>query len=131
VRVLTAWPGSDELTKPYLGYVTKPLPIATVENFSAEQMMNARDEANSYDMAMIFSTKYEPASGFLIRLPFWEALQKRYFDYHSDVPPAFAAEMLQGRIVWQEKRGGQWAAVLLMDRAVNASVSSPRQLASN
>jgi 4-amino-4-deoxy-L-arabinose transferase-like glycosyltransferase len=130
-EVLTAWPASDELTKPYLGYVAKPLPVVTIENFSAEQIMVARESANSYDMAMIFSTKYEPSSGFLIRLPFWEGLQKRYFDYHADVPPAFAAEMLQGRIVWQEKRNGQWAAVLLMDRAVNARATSSDALASN
>jgi 4-amino-4-deoxy-L-arabinose transferase-like glycosyltransferase len=122
VRILTAWPGSDELSKPYLGYVTKPLPIVTIENFSAQQIMTARDAANTYDAAFLFNTKYEPSSGFLIRFPFWEKLQRRYFDYHSDVPPTFAAEMLQGRIVWQEKRGGQWAAVLLMDRAVNAKL---------
>ena len=130
-RVLTAWPGSDELTKPYLGYVAKPLPVVSIENFSAEQIMLARDVANTYDTAFLFSTKYEPGGGFLIRLPFWESLQKRYFDYHSDVPPAFASEMLQGRIVWQEKRGGQWAAILLMDRAVNARASSAPQPASN
>jgi 4-amino-4-deoxy-L-arabinose transferase-like glycosyltransferase len=131
VHVLTAWPASDELTKPYLGYVAKPLPIVTIENFSAGQIMTARDAANTYDTAFLFSTKYEPTAGFLIRLPFWEELQKRYFDYHADVPPAIAAGMLQGRVVWQEKRGGQWAAVLLMDRAVNARASSTRELASN
>ena len=125
VRVLTAWPGSDELTKPYLGYVTKSLPIVTVENFSAEQILTARDGANTYDMAFFFSTKYEPSGGFLIRLPFWEKLQTRYFDYHADVPPAIAAEMLQGRIACQEKRGGQWAAVLTMDRALNARLEGP------
>ncbi len=130
VRVLTAWPASDELTKPYLGYVDKPLAIVRIENFSAEQLVVARELANSYDMVMIFSTKYEPAGGFLIRLPFWETLQKRYFDYHSDVPPAFAAEMLQGRIVWQERRGGQWAAILLMDRALNARASFQGPVAS-
>jgi hypothetical protein len=122
VRVLTAWPGSDELTKPYLGYVTKPLPIVRIENFSASQILAARDAANTYDSAFLFSTKYEPYGGFLIRLPFWEALQKRYFDYHADVPPAFAAEILQGHLVWQERRGGQWTAVLQMDRALNAHV---------
>lgn len=130
VRVLTAWPASDELTKPYLGYVSKPIQMVAIENFSAEQILVARESANSYDMAMIFSTKYEPASGFLIKLPFWEALQKRYFDYHADVPPELAAQMLQGRIVWQEKRQSQWAAVLLMDRAVNARASRPHPLAS-
>jgi 4-amino-4-deoxy-L-arabinose transferase-like glycosyltransferase len=121
-RVLTAWPASDELTKPYLGYVRQPIQIVSIEDFSATQIMAARDQAELYDMALLFSTKYEPSGGFLIRLPFWETLQKRYFDYHTDVPPALAAEMLGGRIVWQQRVGGQWAAILQMDRAVNASL---------
>jgi hypothetical protein len=120
VRVLTAWPGSDELTKPYLGYVTKPLPIVRIEDFSPAQILNARDAADTYDMAFLFSTKYEPSHGFLIRLPYWEALQKRFFDYHVDVTPDTAAEALQGRVVWRANGGGQWAAILLMDRALNA-----------
>jgi 4-amino-4-deoxy-L-arabinose transferase-like glycosyltransferase len=131
VRVLTAWPGSDELTRPYLGYVTKPLPIMSIENFSAPQIMAARDAANAYDTAFLFSTKYEPSGGFVIRLPFWKTLQKRYFDYHEDVPPTFAADMLQGHVAWQERRRGQWAAVLQMDRALNASITSRQNCASN
>jgi 4-amino-4-deoxy-L-arabinose transferase-like glycosyltransferase len=120
VRVLTAWPAADEITKPYLGYVQKPLQIVRIENFSPPQFMAARNAAETYDMALVFSTKYEPSSGFLIRLPFWEALQKRYFDYHVDVPPATAAEMLQGHIVFHAEHNGQWVAILQMDRALNA-----------
>lgn len=119
-RVLTAWPGSDELTRPYLGYASHPLPAVSIENFSAPQILAARDAANDYDMAFLFSTKYEPSSGLLIHSPLWERLQRKYFGYHTDVPPEVAAEMLQGHIVWQERRGGQWAAILLMDRALNA-----------
>ncbi|MGZ4815550.1 MAG: glycosyltransferase, partial [Terriglobales bacterium] len=121
-RVLTAWPASDELTKPYLGYVHQPLQVVSIENFSAVQLMAAPDQADLYDTALLFSTKYEPQGGFLIRLRFWEQLQKRYFDYHQDVPPAVAAEMLGGRIVWQQRAGGQWAAILQMERAVNAEL---------
>jgi hypothetical protein len=121
-RVLTAWPASDELTKPYLGYVTRPLQVVQIEDFSAEQILAARDNAELYDTAFIFSTKYEPSNGFLLKLPFWERLQRQYFDYHSDVPALAAAEMLGGRIVWEERRGGQWAAVLEFDRAVNAQL---------
>ena len=119
-RVLTAWPASDELTKPYLGYVSQPIQIVRIEDFSDTQIMAARDEAELYDTALLFSTKYEPSGGFLIRLPFWEKLQKSYFDYHVDVPPSVAAAMLGGSVVWQQKHGGQWAAILQMDRAVNA-----------
>ena len=119
-RVLTAWPGSDELTKPYLGYVSRPIQVVAIENFSPPQIMAARDQAELYDSAFVFSTKYEPTGGFLIRLPFWEELQKRYFDYHLDVSPLATAAMLGGRIVWQQKQDGQWAAILEFDRAVNA-----------
>jgi 4-amino-4-deoxy-L-arabinose transferase-like glycosyltransferase len=122
VRVLTAWPGSDELTKPYLGYVANQVPIVRIEDFSATEIMKAREAANTYDMVFMFSTKYEPSHGFLIRLPYWEALQKRFFGYHVDVSPSLAAQLLQGRIVWRGQSGGQWAAILLMDRALNASV---------
>jgi hypothetical protein len=124
-RVLTAWPASDELTKPYLGYVQKPLPILRIDDFSTPEIMAARDAANTFDVALLFSTKYEPRSGFLVRLPFWESLQKRYFEYHVDVPPAVAAELLQGRIVFQSESSGQWIAVLQMDRALNAQLSRP------
>jgi hypothetical protein len=120
VRILTAWPGSDELTKPYLGYVSHPVQIVRIENFSLPQILAAREAANTYDMAFLFSTKYEPVGGFLIRLPFWRALQQRFFDYHEDVSPELAAEMLQGRIVYRQSSGGQWLAILLMNRALNA-----------
>ena len=121
-RVLTAWPASDELTKPYLGYVTRPIPIVRIDDFSLPQIIAARDQGDLYDSALLFSTKYEPTSGFLIRLPLWEELQKGYFDYHSDLPPTAAAEMLGGRIAWEKKRDGQWAAVLQMDHAVDAQL---------
>ena len=119
-RVLTAWPGSDELTKPYLGYVNRPIEIVVIENFSPLPIMAARDQAELYDTAFVFSTKYEPSGGFLIRLPFWEELQKRYFDYHEDLSPMATSAMLGGRIVWQQRQGGQWAAILEFDRAVDA-----------
>lgn len=121
-RVLTAWPVTDEITKPYLGYVTRPIEVVAIENFSLEQIMAATQQAELYDTALIFSTKYEPAGGFLIRLPLWERLQKRYFDYHSDLPASVVAEMLGGRIVWQQSVRGQWAAIVEFDRAVDASL---------
>src|SRR5271157_4144284 len=33
-RVLTAWPASDELGRPFLGYVKQPLSVVRIENFS-------------------------------------------------------------------------------------------------
>ena len=42
-RVLTAWPASDELSRPYLGYVTRPMRVVRIEDFAAEQVMSAAD----------------------------------------------------------------------------------------
>ena len=33
-RVLTAWPASDEITRPWLGYITRPMRMVRIENFS-------------------------------------------------------------------------------------------------
>ena len=59
-RVLTAWPASDELTRPYLGYVTRPMQVVRIEDFTAEQLFAASDLRSKFDVALVFSTKYEP-----------------------------------------------------------------------
>src|SRR6185437_17170958 len=59
-RVLTAWPASDELSRPYLGYVKKPVQVVRIEDFTAEQLLSAADARDQYDVALVFSTKYQP-----------------------------------------------------------------------
>lgn len=120
VRVLTAWPGTDELTKPYLGYVNASLPVLPLENFSAPQVFAAARDTSTFDLAYVFSTKYEaPAQSALLR--WWERLQEPVFDYHRDLPPEVIARAFRGRIVWQKERKGQWAAIIVVERAENAS----------
>ncbi len=41
--VLTAWPASDELTRPFLGYVSHPARIIRIEDFRLKQLMSAAD----------------------------------------------------------------------------------------
>src|SRR6266481_564575 len=40
-RVLTAWPASDEISQPYLGYVRRPLRVVRIEDFTTEEVMSA------------------------------------------------------------------------------------------
>lgn len=117
-RVLTAWPASDELRRPYLGYVKAPLAVVRIENFSLEQVQLAQRSAEPFDVALLFSTKYETPRR--IRWESWERQQKRFFDFHQDLPPELAARMLGGEIVWQERRGGEWVAVVDFKRPQNA-----------
>ena len=74
-RVLTAWPASDEMTRPFLGYVEQPMDVIRVENFSEVEMQRAAQAARQFDVAFVFSTKWQPPRPILRALPFGEALQ--------------------------------------------------------
>ena len=124
-HVLTAWPASDELTRPYLGYITRPMQVVRIEHFAAEQLMSAADaRANDlrtdFQVALVFSTKYEPAHPMLENWRLWQQWKARFFDYHIDVPPPVAAQILGGDVVYNQSRKGQWIAVIEIEQAVNA-----------
>ena len=53
-RVLTAWPASDELTRPFLGYVTRPMQVVRIENFALEEVMGAADARDQFEVALVF-----------------------------------------------------------------------------
>ena len=124
-RVLTAWPASDEISRPYLGYVHRPLPVVRIEDFTAEQVMAAAQERSRYDVALVFSTKYEPVHPILPRWRVWENLKERFFGFHHDLPPIIAAQLLGGHIVYQDRRPGQWVAVIEMERVYEAKRGTP------
>jgi Dolichyl-phosphate-mannose-protein mannosyltransferase len=123
--VLTAWPASDELSKPELGYVKEPIPVIVIDNFSFAQIQKAKQLADTYTAALVFSTKYDPPY-----LPFSlgrrnEAIDTRFFDFHHDLAPAVIARILDGSVTWQAERKGQWAAVLHFDRPQEAELPHP------
>lgn len=119
-RVLTAWPASDELTRPYLGYVTRPMRVVRIENFAAEQLMTAADVRSDFDVALVFSTKCEPAHPLLENWRVWQEWKTRFFGYHRDVLPAPAAQILGGTLVFTETRKEQWIGVIELDKIVDA-----------
>jgi hypothetical protein len=123
-RILTAWPASDEVNRPFLGYVSKPLTVVRVENFTAAQIIPAGQHREDYDVVFAFSSKYDPPRSIMNRFGWWNRLQEKYFDYHQDMTPADIAAAVQGRIAWQEKRGGEWAAVIELDKARLAELHS-------
>ncbi|HMK22640.1 MAG TPA: hypothetical protein VK466_09915, partial [Terriglobales bacterium] len=125
-RVLTAWPASDELTRPYLGYVSQPWHVLRIENFSLDEVLAAaqgNEQGNArFDVALVFSTKYEPAYRLLGNGPAWQKLKARFFGFHRDLAPEFAAQILGGRLVFSDRRQGQWVAVIEIERAYEARV---------
>jgi hypothetical protein len=125
-RVLTAWPTSDELNRPWLGYVSRPLPVVRIEDFSSAQIMRAAAERNQFDVALVFSTKYEPEHPMLENWDWWQHIKERYFGYHRDLNPEEIAGRLGGRLLFQEKKKGLWATVIEMERGENAQVQTTR-----
>jgi Dolichyl-phosphate-mannose-protein mannosyltransferase len=116
-RVLTAWPASDEITRPWLGYITRPMRIVRIENFSLDEMLSAADFRSQYEVALIFSTKYEPGPAPWDHWQIWTEMKRRFFGFHRDLPPAAAAQILGGQVVFSEQRQGQWIAVIEMEKS--------------
>jgi 4-amino-4-deoxy-L-arabinose transferase-like glycosyltransferase len=124
-RVLTAWPASDEISRPYLGYVERPLRVVRIEDFTIEEVMAAAQERARFDVALVFSTKYEPAHPLFGNWKSWEKLKTRFFGFHRDLPPTIAAQLLGGRLVFTETSLGQWVAVIEVERVLDAGLREP------
>ncbi len=124
--VLTAWPASDELTKPELGYVRTPWPVMAIDDFSLSQVLQAA-QMRGYNAALVFSTKFEVST-----LPSslrWgdQSWNRDFFGYHQDMPPEIVARLLGGTLVWKQRRNGLWAALILFPIAHDAQLVAPGQ----
>ena len=90
---------TDELTRPELGYLKTPYEVCRIEDFSGGQIAAAAAEPENYSAALVFSTKYEPASPLFTLGAGSRALDERYFGLHRDLPPEAIALELHGDLV--------------------------------
>ena len=123
--ILTAWPATDELTKPELGYLTNQdgsvsdaFEVYRIEDFTATQISHAAADSSQYSAALVFSTKYDPPP--LSFLPHNQQMEARYFGLHHDLNPEEIAKALGGEITWKEENHGLWAAVIRFNHPVEA-----------
>ena len=124
--VLTAWPATDELTKPELGYVKKPWQVYAIDDFTSSHIEQAASEPGKYSAALVFSTKYDPPP--LVNVwPFSQRADERYFGLHHDLSPDAIAQRLGGKVAWRRDESGMWVAVIGLNRPV---VTQPRSDAS-
>lgn len=115
-RVLTAWPASDELTRPWLGYVSRPFRVLRIEDVSSPQIDLAVRGRDHYDVLVVFSTKYQPLHPLLENWAAWQHIKEKYFGYHRDLLPEDVAQRLGGTIAYHDERNGQWIAVIAVER---------------
>jgi hypothetical protein len=122
--VLSAWPVTDELTRPELGYVQHPFAVDRMEDFTAGQIARAAQNPGDYSTALVFSTKYDPPS-LPMSLGRWgEALDERYFGLHHDLSPEAIALELHGDLVWKQEDHGLWIALIRFNRQYDARLES-------
>ena len=72
---VTSWPATDELTKPYLGYVNEPLPIKQITDFSSSAVDSALANCHGECVVLAFDTQYEPSDSWMRPsrlLSFWK-----------------------------------------------------------
>jgi hypothetical protein len=124
--VLTAWPVSDELARPELGYLSQPYAVYLVPDFTAAGLALAAEEPEKYSAALVFSTKYDPHSSIFTLGATSRAADEQYFGLHHDLPPQEIARQLHGDLVWQQQDHGQWIALIRFNRQFDAQTGSER-----
>jgi 4-amino-4-deoxy-L-arabinose transferase-like glycosyltransferase len=122
--VLSAWPVTDALTRPELGYLSQPFAVTPIEDFSAAQIARAADEPEKFSAALVFSTKADPASSIFTLGQASRAMDERYFGLHHDLKPEQIARQLGGTLVWKQQSQGQWIALIRFNRQFDARLAS-------
>jgi 4-amino-4-deoxy-L-arabinose transferase-like glycosyltransferase len=122
--VLSAWPVSDELTRPELGYLTQPYAVYLVPDFTSAGITRATEEPENYSAALVFSTKFDPNSSIFTLGARSRAADERYFGLHHDLTPEQIARQLHGDLVWQQQDHGQWIALIRFNRQYDARLEA-------
>jgi 4-amino-4-deoxy-L-arabinose transferase-like glycosyltransferase len=123
--VLTAWPVAADVFRPELGYVTRPMKAISIEDFTLPQIRKAAQEPGRYDTAIVFTSHFVTPSFRTYLMDHPNTLRGKEFAASRDLTPAEIAAILGGEIVWQDDRGGEWAAVLRFHRSYDAELLPP------
>ena len=114
-RILTAWPATDELSHPELGYVTRPMKVVGVPGFAPPDFRNV--PGDSFDLLYLYSRKWDPPGNWLLRYP-WLARMDRYT---RPIHPRFVAFRYNLHLVAQFHRRGQWVMIYAKSRHAPSS----------
>ncbi len=118
--ILTAWPVAADVFRPELGYVKTPMKAVSIEDFTLPEIRKAAKEPGRYDTAIVFTTHFVTPSFRHYLMDHPDTRSGREFAESRDLRPAEIAALLGGQIVWEDNRGGEWAAVLRFNRSYDA-----------
>ena len=122
--VLTAWPVSNELFNPELGYTTHRMKVMRIENFSFDEIQKTAQHPEDFDTAIVFTTHYVAPSLKRYLLSHPDSRVGRVVTANPDLSPPEIATILHGQIVWQSRNlDGEWAVVLRFNRSYEARLA--------
>jgi 4-amino-4-deoxy-L-arabinose transferase-like glycosyltransferase len=108
-RILTAWPASDELARPFLGYVRAPRHVVPLEGFTARDFN--RIAPDTFDVLYIYARKWEPPQNLFVRFPYLEKVHARHFDYAPQIAEETLLTRYGLRLAAGFERRGQWVRI--------------------
>ncbi len=105
--ILTAWPATDELRQPFLGYVRRRLRVAAINGFTPRDFRHPP----SFDALYLYSRAWEPPDNLLTRFPALRPFLEKLFAYQPQASPA-GLERRFHLVLWEEfERRGQWVRI--------------------
>ena len=116
-EVITTWPATDELSKPFLGYVKTGLTIVAVPDLSLDSIQSAARLCRGCAI-LFFPTQYEPPDSilrpgaFLRRFEFWRKAQQQFETRPGTLTPEAVAASTGAQITWRMQQGPLYAAIL-------------------
>lgn len=113
--ILTAWPATDELEQPFLGYVTRALNVRSVDDFTA----NAFVAPPNFDLLYLYSRKWDPRRNVLNTWPF-PALCARFYSYTPPVSTSAVAARFHLSLVREYSERGQWVRIYKSQRLADS-----------
>lgn len=105
--ILTAWPATDELRQPALGYVRRPLRVAQVDDFTPACFARAP----RFDVLYLYSRKWDPPDNWLTSLRPLRAISRQFYDYQPAARPGELAARFHLRLIKEFGSRGQWVRI--------------------
>lgn len=105
--ILTAWPATDELSQPTLGYVRRPLRVAPVDDFTPECFAHTPH----FDVLYLYSRKWEPSHNLLTIFRPLRAIGSRFYDYQPPAQPGELAARFHLQLIKELDSKGQWVKI--------------------
>jgi hypothetical protein len=107
-RIATAWPLTDELKNPELGYVARPLD--TVDTGGLRMDYLSALNHHTFDLLVVY-TRLKPAAGTILDVSFLRDTLQHYYEYRPQATPEEIKSTMSLIPLMRWARGDQWIEI--------------------